>query len=158
MIHGDPSSGAKKEAGEGGRRSRSATDHLVRLSRFSKHAFLRLAPRFSSFMGDTIRRLREREREREKKKKNITAVKARHVRPLPVHVVLQLHLYWTVPRRLILVVVFILRYLCKKVEETKDETMKIVCYIRVWQIGEISRGKRRLPPPSFLPSSFFAEM
>lgn len=111
------------------RTQKSISHRSPRPSRFSKHAFLRLAPRFNSFTDDTIRRLTEREKEREKK--NITAVKARHVRPLPVHVVLQLHLYWTVPRRLILVVVFILRYLCKKAEETKDETMKIVCYIRV---------------------------
>lgn len=35
---------------------------------------------------------------------------------LPVHVVLQLDLYWTVPRGLVLVVVLILRYLCEKRE------------------------------------------
>lgn len=46
---------------------------------------------------------------------------------LPVHVVLQFHLYWAVPRGLILVVVFIFRCLCKK--ERRNGAMKIVCYI-----------------------------
>lgn len=44
---------------------------------------------------------------------------------LPVHVVLQFHLYWTIPRGLILVVVFILRYLCNRGE---NSAMKMVRY------------------------------
>jgi len=46
---------------------------------------------------------------------------------LPVHVVLQLHLYWTVPRGLILVVVFILRYLCNRRRKRRDEDGPVIC-------------------------------
>lgn len=51
-------------------------------------------------------------------------------RLLPVHVVLQFHLYWTVPRGLILVVVFILRYLCKhSKKKRRDEDSLLHIYI-----------------------------
>lgn len=126
MIHEDLSSGAKKKT--------EVVDVEVDRHRPSVRGFRNTRffgshlESFNSFTDDTIRRSIYIKRERERKE-ILYAVNVRHV--LPVHVVLELHLYWTVPRRLILVVVFILRYLCKKGEETKDETMKIVCCIRV---------------------------
>lgn len=55
---------------------------------------------------------------------------------LPVHVVLQLDLYRTIPRGLILVVVLILRYLCENREERNDRDNLLRCRSGKFLVGD----------------------
>lgn len=56
---------------------------------------------------------------------------------LPVHVVLQLDFYWTIPRGLILVVVLILRYLCEK-REQNDRDNLLRCRSTKFLVGNVA--------------------
>lgn len=151
MIHEDLSSatpGRKKP-----RKQKSACSPPI-TRRFSRHEFLRFV-RPGGFVHSFFQTVDTSPCvtvvARQKSEKNIwvyiTHGKRRRtswrrsLSLLPVHVVLQFHLYWTVPRGLILVVVFILRYLCNR---RKSRAMKMVPLFvrRLTEIGEISRGKR----------------
>lgn len=116
MIHEDLSSGPvykREERGGGAEVGHGSFASIIR--RFSEHAF----PSIHSFIRTHRRHTSSRSNIETGRK-----ILLGKMRLLPVHVVLQLHFYWTVPCRLILVVVFILRYLCKK--KRNDEEM--VCY------------------------------
>lgn len=69
---------------------------------------------------------------------------------LPVHVVLQFHLYWTVPRGLILVVVFILRYLCKHSKKKRRDEDSLLYISRLTDRRNFSwetAPRQVFPPP-----------